>query len=75
MPSPKPSNHLSDLRPPVIVWVDDNPPNNVEPVAYARSRGVTVVELLSTASAKAWIEANQGIHDPASSRHGKLTDL
>ena len=61
MPSTRHGNRSFDLRPPLIVWVDDNKQNNADLVAYARSRGITVIEILSTASAKAWIEANHGV--------------
>ncbi|EJU03293.1 hypothetical protein DACRYDRAFT_99588 [Dacryopinax primogenitus] len=44
---------------PLIVWVDDNPQNNTLEVRFARSLGITVVELTSTALAKAWFEANE----------------
>ncbi|RDB15435.1 hypothetical protein Hypma_004178 [Hypsizygus marmoreus] len=44
---------------PMVVWVDDNPANNAEEVAFARNKGIQVVEFTSTALAKAWIEANE----------------
>ncbi|KDR81171.1 hypothetical protein GALMADRAFT_222682 [Galerina marginata CBS 339.88] len=48
------------LRAPLLVWVDDRPENNAYEVAQAREAGIYVVELSSTAVAKAWIEANTG---------------
>ena len=42
------------------MWIDDNPENNSDRVAFAEYMGVTVFTLMSTASAKAWIDANEG---------------
>ncbi|KZT60692.1 hypothetical protein CALCODRAFT_98273 [Calocera cornea HHB12733] len=44
---------------PLIIWVDDEPANNLHKVAFARSLGITVIELSSTALAKAWFDANE----------------
>ncbi|KZO92658.1 hypothetical protein CALVIDRAFT_557417 [Calocera viscosa TUFC12733] len=44
---------------PLIIWVDDNPSNNIEEVAFARSLGISVIELRSTALAKSWFEENE----------------
>ena len=48
------------LRIPLLVWVDDVPDGNSPLSEYARSLGITVVELTSTGAALAWLEANQG---------------
>ena len=45
---------------PLLVWVDDIPANNTGLVLYARQLGIQVVQLLSTAEAKTWIEDNAG---------------
>jgi hypothetical protein len=45
---------------PTLVWIDDNPINNAGEVAEARSQGINVVEIPSTAIAKLWIEENSG---------------
>jgi len=45
---------------PLLVWVDDIPANNTGLVLYARQLGIQVVQLLSTAEAKTWIEENSG---------------
>jgi hypothetical protein len=58
----RPINYSCDLQPPLIVWVDDCPENNTIEVSFARTKGITVLELTSTALAKAWIEANHGIN-------------
>lgn len=44
----------------LLVWVDDNPGNNVRFVEFARSIGIKVYELPSTAVAKVWIDQNIG---------------
>ncbi|KZT60670.1 hypothetical protein CALCODRAFT_515263 [Calocera cornea HHB12733] len=44
---------------PLIIWVDDMPSNNIGEVTYARSLGISVIELTSTALAKAWFEDNE----------------
>ncbi|KDQ55995.1 hypothetical protein JAAARDRAFT_79518 [Jaapia argillacea MUCL 33604] len=46
---------------PMIVWIDDRPANNQYESEYARELGIVTITLLSTASAKAWIEANEGL--------------
>jgi hypothetical protein len=45
---------------PWLVWVDDAPENNEREVALARASGIEVFQFYSTASAKAWIVANEG---------------
>jgi hypothetical protein len=46
---------------PLLVWVDDNPSNNVSLVSYARDKlGITVLEIPGTAEAKVWIDENLG---------------
>lgn len=62
------------LRIPLLVWVDDVPDGNGQLAGYARSLGITVVELTSTASAFTWLEANQGLGpNTAVSKALKLT--
>ena len=51
----------SHIRLPLIVWIDDNRDNNGTLVSFARRKGITVIELPSTASAKAWVAENIGI--------------
>lgn len=48
------------LRTPLLVWIDDNPDNNAYEVGQAKMAGIMVIELASTAIAKAWVEANSG---------------
>ena len=45
---------------PWLVWVDDKPENNERAVVLARASGIEVFQFYSTASAKAWIVANEG---------------
>jgi hypothetical protein len=45
---------------PWLVWVDDAPENNESEVQLARAKGIEVFQFYSTASAKAWIVANEG---------------
>jgi hypothetical protein len=47
-----------ELRTPLLVWIDDRPDNNAYEVAQARGMGIYVVEMTSTAMAKAWVDAN-----------------
>ncbi|KDR84483.1 hypothetical protein GALMADRAFT_237358 [Galerina marginata CBS 339.88] len=47
------------LRLPLLVWIDDRPENNSYEVAEARGMGIQVVELPSTAAAKAWVDENE----------------
>jgi len=47
-----------ELRTPLLVWIDDRPENNAYEVAQARGMGIYVIEMMSTAMAKAWIDAN-----------------
>jgi len=49
------------LTTPLLIWVDDNPHHNTKHVDYARSLGIGVIELFSTAEAKFWIDENLGI--------------
>jgi len=44
---------------PLLIWVDDKPGNNANEVAFARGLGIMVIELTSTALAKAWFEENE----------------
>ncbi|KAF8875454.1 hypothetical protein BD779DRAFT_1678254 [Infundibulicybe gibba] len=55
---------------PLLVWVDDNPANNVREIAFAEGQGINVVPCVSTADAKAWIIKNEDFlraHDAAHS--------
>jgi hypothetical protein len=59
----------SQLRVPLLVWVDDQPENNLYLVRKARARGVQVIQLPSTATAKFWVDENAAFlheHDDAS---------
>ncbi|KAF8875453.1 hypothetical protein BD779DRAFT_1678253 [Infundibulicybe gibba] len=63
----EPSKHDSL---PLIVWVDDNPTNNVREIAYAEKLGINVISCVSTVDAKAWIMKNEDFlraHDAAHS--------
>ncbi|PFH46970.1 hypothetical protein AMATHDRAFT_68635 [Amanita thiersii Skay4041] len=44
---------------PTLIWIDDKMENNTLEVAYAKSRGIRVVQLPSTAAAKMWVEKNE----------------
>jgi hypothetical protein len=48
------------LRLPLLVWIDDRPENNYLEVEQATIKGIQVIELPSTAAAKAWVEENEG---------------
>ncbi|KDQ50373.1 hypothetical protein JAAARDRAFT_63247 [Jaapia argillacea MUCL 33604] len=56
--SPPPYEALCSIWP-TIVWIDDFPENNVLERSFAERQGIEVICLLSTASAKAWVEANE----------------
>jgi len=47
-----------ELRTPLLVWIDDGPENIAYEVAEARRMGIYVIEMTSTAMAKAWVDAN-----------------
>ncbi|KAG5352004.1 hypothetical protein E4T56_gene11441 [Termitomyces sp. T112] len=49
----------NEKRLPLLIWVDDRPENNSAIVQFARQAGVCVLEFLSTAFLKAWMEENQ----------------
>ncbi|KAF5371981.1 hypothetical protein D9615_008041 [Tricholomella constricta] len=49
----------SDSKLPLLIWVDDNPSNNVQEVTFARTNGVNVLEFTSTALVKLWIQENE----------------
>ena len=53
-------NMHNALRIPLLVWIDDHMSNNCAEIWYAKQWGINVIELESTALAKAWIEANDG---------------
>ncbi|KDR84536.1 hypothetical protein GALMADRAFT_237424 [Galerina marginata CBS 339.88] len=48
------------LRLPLLVWIDDRPENILYEVEQARDMGIQVIELPSTAAAKAWVDENEG---------------
>jgi hypothetical protein len=59
----------SQLRVPLLVWVDDRPENNLYYVRKAQARGIQVIQLPSTAAAKFWVDENAAFlheHDDAS---------
>jgi hypothetical protein len=45
---------------PWLVLIDDNPNYVTELVSYAEDNGISVFQFFSTASAKVWIDANEG---------------
>jgi len=45
-------------RIPLLIWIDDNPWNNAGGKSYAKSLGVQVISITSTASAKKWIDSH-----------------
>ncbi|PPQ88416.1 hypothetical protein CVT25_011218 [Psilocybe cyanescens] len=51
--------YISDPKFPLLVWISDDLAINAYKVAYAQERGVSVVQLASTSTAKDWIRANQ----------------
>jgi len=60
--------YSSDPSFPLLIWISDDLALNAPKVAYARSRGVSVVQLASTSTAKAWIKVNRDFlkkHDNA----------
>lgn len=54
------NKNIRPSRGKLLVWVDDNPQNNVPYVKFARSLGIEVREISSTALAKAWIDNEIG---------------
>ncbi|KAI0311713.1 hypothetical protein OF83DRAFT_1149633 [Amylostereum chailletii] len=58
-PRPQETGDDTTVRP-LILWIDDNPNSVTRLCEHARSQGVTVVAITSTAAAKVWIESNQG---------------
>ncbi|KAA1475245.1 hypothetical protein DENSPDRAFT_415885 [Dentipellis sp. KUC8613] len=46
---------------PLLVWIDDEPLNNDWLIDNARQLNITVICLTCTASAKVWIEVNEGL--------------
>jgi hypothetical protein len=60
-PIPSPTSETNhQIRLPLLVWIDDNPINNVGEVAHAHDLGINVIQLTSTALAKSWIEEHNG---------------
>lgn len=45
---------------PWLVWIDDEPENSSELVSLAQRSGISVFQIFSTASAKAWIDVHEG---------------
>lgn len=69
-PSPVSSRKWWPLKPkapnialPLLVWIDDNPESVAEEITEAQKMGVNVIQLTSTALAKAWVESNSGTYD------------
>ncbi|KAG6816471.1 hypothetical protein H0H93_008057, partial [Arthromyces matolae] len=60
--SPYPENSLPSInaRLPLLIWVDDRPQNNAEEVDFAVKAGIKVIQFISTALLKDWIEGNEG---------------
>jgi len=56
------SNLSKKLKTPLLIWVDDDPKNNAFKVDFAQRMGINVIQLTSTAIAKAWIAENAGAH-------------
>ncbi|KAF4610677.1 hypothetical protein D9613_007312 [Agrocybe pediades] len=52
-------NAMREWRIPLLIWIDDCPENNEWEVDTARGMGIQVIQLTSTALAKAWIEDNE----------------
>jgi len=44
---------------PWLIWINDNPGDNSDHVSFAQRNGISVFQLLSTASAKRWIDTNE----------------
>jgi hypothetical protein len=65
--------YVEDPRLPLLLWIDDNLTGNTHEVLEAIKRGVTVIQLTSTSTAKAWIVVNKEFlkrHDsPANVRY------
>jgi len=59
----------------LLVWVDDNPRNNVPYVKFARSLGIKVRELSSTALAKVWMDNTIGARCFVDSLKGRLSNF
>lgn len=62
--SPMVPSHLAcrlpaDPRFPLLIWISDDLALNAPKAAYAQERGISVVQLASTSTAKAWINANR----------------
>jgi hypothetical protein len=53
-------NKTTEIKLPLLVWIDDNPINNTSEVSYALELGINVIQVTSTALAKAWIEEHSG---------------
>ena len=58
--SPPLTSSIDALRPPLVVWIDDNPVNNRGLVVFAENKGINVISIKSTAEAKEWINTNHG---------------
>lgn len=53
-------SHTTEIKLPLLVWIDDNLINNTSEVAHAHELNINVIQLTSTALAKAWIEEHWG---------------
>ncbi|KAF8962437.1 hypothetical protein BDZ97DRAFT_1920509 [Flammula alnicola] len=64
------------LTTPLLTWIDDRPANNAREVQHAQLKGIWVIELSSTAVAKAWVDANSDFlrnnDDPSRSEHTSI---
>ncbi|KAH9480852.1 hypothetical protein JR316_0007454 [Psilocybe cubensis] len=60
--------YTSNPKFPLLIWISDDLALNAPKVAFALEKGVSVVQLATTATAKAWINANRNFllkHDNA----------
>ncbi|KAF4617775.1 hypothetical protein D9613_006305 [Agrocybe pediades] len=53
--------YCADPQFPLLVWISDDLEVNASKVAYAQARGVSVVQISSTKTAKAWIKVNKSL--------------
>ncbi|PPR00555.1 hypothetical protein CVT26_009884 [Gymnopilus dilepis] len=53
--------YTADPSFPLLVWISDDLTFNKKKVAFAQSKGLCVVQLSSTTTAKAWLKINKGV--------------
>ncbi|KDR83207.1 hypothetical protein GALMADRAFT_134695 [Galerina marginata CBS 339.88] len=53
--------YSSDPKFPLLVWISDDITINTAKAGFAQTCGVSVVQLVSTTTAKAWIKVNQSV--------------